>query len=109
MRCTLSEQTVLPGASAFAAQVDAARPNAMPLGGARADDARVWAALGAAGAIRGVYRDPPTVDAGRLATVLSTLDSQYGVGETLGVCVQLATVVPLLVDGARRAADGPVT
>jgi acyl-CoA dehydrogenase len=85
--------------SALCAALDKADP----------DDARaVWHALGASGVTAALYpaRDCGRVagrqpDPRRLATLLSELDARCPLGVTLSVCVQVATVVPLLseVDG----------
>lgn len=61
--------------------------------------ASVWAELGAAGRITAVYRDgrPESgVDADRLRAELARLDNAHDVGLVLGICVQLATILPLL-------------
>ncbi|WP_233221637.1 acyl-CoA dehydrogenase family protein [Streptomyces carminius] len=70
-----------------------------------ADGRRVWAALGSAGLLRGVYRagDPAAgVVPARLGALLAAADAHVGIGSTLASCVQLATAVPLLA-----AARGP--
>jgi citronellyl-CoA dehydrogenase len=67
----------------------------------------VWRALGRAGLIERVYRDgavPAGVDATRLGRLLAAVDERFPVGTTLSVCVQLATVLPILASGAGPAA-----
>ncbi|MCR6483507.1 acyl-CoA dehydrogenase family protein [Amycolatopsis sp. OK19-0408] len=66
----------------------------------------IWAALGAAGALRSAYRggDPALgVDPAGLGRLLSEVDAQADVGATLSLCVQLATAVPLLATGSGPA------
>ncbi|GII66302.1 hypothetical protein Skr01_63870 [Sphaerisporangium krabiense] len=67
-----------------------------------ASAAVVWRALGAAGLICGVYRDGgrPRVEPAALRRLLAALDDRLPVGATLGVCVQLATALPLLGQAA---------
>lgn len=63
------------------------------------DGPTVWRALAAAGRLAEAYRggDPRLgVDPVGLGRLLSDVDSGHGVGVTLSVCVQVATVVPLL-------------
>jgi len=67
----------------------------------------VWHALGRAGLVEQVYRDgavPAGVDATRLGRLLAAVDERFPVGTTLSVCVQLATVLPILATGAGPAA-----
>jgi citronellyl-CoA dehydrogenase len=71
----------------------------------------VWRALGRAGLIEQVY---PAVEAGpdpdRLGRLLAAVDRRFPVGTTLSVCVQVATVLPVLATGSpeilRRALTG---
>jgi alkylation response protein AidB-like acyl-CoA dehydrogenase len=63
-----------------------------------ADARAVWAALGAAGAVAevaGAARAVPP-DVRPLGDLLGWLDARVPAGVTLSVCVQIATVVPLL-------------
>jgi citronellyl-CoA dehydrogenase len=63
---------------------------------------QVWAALGAAGLLATVYRNgrpAAGVDPHGLGELLAAVDSRVGMGSTLGVCVQLATAIPLLATG----------
>ncbi|WP_340686952.1 acyl-CoA dehydrogenase [Amycolatopsis coloradensis] len=63
----------------------------------------IWAALGAADALRSAYRggDPALgVDPAGIGHLLSEVDAQASVGATLSLCVQLATAVPLLATGS---------
>jgi alkylation response protein AidB-like acyl-CoA dehydrogenase len=63
----------------------------------------VWAALGAAGAVDGVYVDGDPrrgVDPDRLGLLLATLDARAEGGVTLSACVQVATALPILAAGA---------
>ncbi|WP_243754515.1 acyl-CoA dehydrogenase [Labedaea rhizosphaerae] len=68
---------------------------------------RVWRALGRAGLIEQVYRDGSAaagVDPERLGRLLAEVDERFAVGATLAVCVQLATVLPVLATGGGPAA-----
>jgi alkylation response protein AidB-like acyl-CoA dehydrogenase len=80
----------------------------LPEPGAPASVRSVWRDLGAAGLIAPLYPEPagrPSAD--RLRDLLTALDARMPVGVTLGVCVQVATALPLLREGARSgpAAD----
>lgn len=79
-------------------------------------DARlVWSHLGTGGFIRGLYR--PSSDgrcvpeSARLGALLTELDLLLPLGTVLSVCVQVATVIPLLAEArtenrlARKLAD----
>ncbi|MFE7778862.1 acyl-CoA dehydrogenase family protein [Streptomyces sp. NPDC057445] len=73
-----------------------------------ADGRRIWAALGAAGRLAGVYREghpSAGADPGALGRLMADLDARFGIGSTLSVCVQIATAVPLLTLGGQPAAD----
>lgn len=68
----------------------------------------VWAALGASGALAGLYRRQDTrllLIPDRLRDLLTTLDQRGRNGVTLGACVQLATAIPLLAEGASTPAS----
>ncbi|ONI81716.1 hypothetical protein ALI144C_20230 [Actinosynnema sp. ALI-1.44] len=54
----------------------------------------VWRALGRARLIEQVGTDPD-----RLGRLLAAVDRRFPVGTTLSVCVQVATVLPILADG----------
>jgi citronellyl-CoA dehydrogenase len=63
----------------------------------------VWSALGQAGVLADLYPAPGTVrvttpDPARLRTLLTVLDATCGTGVVLGVCVQVATAVPVLLE-----------
>jgi citronellyl-CoA dehydrogenase len=63
--------------------------------------AEIWAALGAAGVLRDVYRDSANLcdlhlDPHRLRDLLGQVDARRTTGLTLSVCVQIATALPLL-------------
>lgn len=70
----------------------------------------VWAALGAAGVIRDLFRRGDVLgaspDPARLADLLGAVDTRADNGVTLAVLVQSASAVPLLA--ASAPADGPV-
>jgi citronellyl-CoA dehydrogenase len=73
---------------------------------------QVWRALGRAGLTGLVYRDGFGVRPDRLGRLLAEVDARFAVGTTLSVCVQLATVLPVLATGegpAARALDRAVT
>jgi citronellyl-CoA dehydrogenase len=75
---------------------------------ADAGGAQVWRALGRAGLIELVYRDgAPSagVHPDRLGRLLAEVDQRFAVGTTLSVCVQLATVLPVLATGGVPAAQ----
>ncbi|WP_254909686.1 acyl-CoA dehydrogenase family protein [Micromonospora sp. NBS 11-29] len=61
-----------------------------------ADPRAVWRALGVAGITAGLYPDGAQPHPGRLAALLTELDARCPLGVTLSVCVQVATVAPLL-------------
>nr|CEL14093.1 Butyryl-CoA dehydrogenase [Kibdelosporangium sp. MJ126-NF4] len=67
----------------------------------------VWRALGRAGVIEQVGSSP---EPDRLAHLLAAVDRRFPVGTTLAVCVQVATVLPILATGPadvlRRAQTG---
>ncbi|RKT82198.1 citronellyl-CoA dehydrogenase [Saccharopolyspora antimicrobica] len=68
----------------------------------------IWAALGQTGLIEQVYRHGSPgagVIPARLARVLAAVDARFPVGTTLSVCVQLATVLPLLAGDDGRPAQ----
>ncbi|MFI2710875.1 acyl-CoA dehydrogenase family protein [Micromonospora sp. NPDC018662] len=67
------------------------------LAGVDPTDARaVWRALGAGGVTAALYPDGDQPDPGRLSALLTELDTRCPLGVTLSVCVQVATVLPLL-------------
>lgn len=73
---------------------------------AHADGRQVWAALGAAGRLTGVYRDGDPaagVEPAALGRLMADVDARVGIGSTLSVCVQIATAVPLLALGGQPA------
>ncbi|MFG2577511.1 acyl-CoA dehydrogenase family protein [Streptomyces sp. NPDC048481] len=91
-----------------AAAALAALPAAAPV-------SEVWAALGAAGVLTGLYdhEDPnpatgtgTTLDPARLADLIKAVDARGDNGVTLGVLVQAASALPLLA--ACAPATGPV-
>ncbi|MFD7658940.1 hypothetical protein ACFV4N_33600, partial [Actinosynnema sp. NPDC059797] len=89
-----------PTTTGFAEQVERALTAVPPVPDATA----CWAALGKAGVLAEVYRDGRPergVDPGRLGVLLAALDGRGLNGVTLAACVQLATVLPLLAEGAR--------
>lgn len=69
--------------------------------------AELWRSLGEHGAIAGLYPDDVSAgpDARLLAVLLSELDATCSVGAVLAVCVQVATVIPLLA-GTRVISHG---
>jgi citronellyl-CoA dehydrogenase len=76
----------------------------------------VWRALGAAGALAGLYPGSgplgPVIDPERLGVLLRTVDDRADNGVTLGVLVQTASALPVLGSGAAprpSAAPSPVT
>ena len=75
----------------------------------------VWRALGAAGALTGLYRGRsalgPVVDPARLGALLRAVDAREDNGATLSVLVQTASAVPILGSGVRSASasSSPVT
>jgi alkylation response protein AidB-like acyl-CoA dehydrogenase len=76
------------GRSPFRDAVAAAIPEA-------ADGRALWRSLGRAGLLEPVAGGPE-VDAARLGDLLAELDARLPVGPVLSVCVQVATVLPLL-------------
>ena len=76
----------------------------------RPPDARtLWRALGKAGVISALYERPsgdsrcgPGIP--RLDVLLTELDSRYPTGLVLSVCVQVATVIPVLREATARGA-----
>ncbi len=76
-------------------------------------DARgLWRALGSRGLIAALSPDRTGVpEPGRLAALLEELDARLPVGLVLSVCVQAASIVPLLAEAQGRgtpdATDGP--
>lgn len=81
--------------STFRRDVAAALP-------ATTDALAVWRALGAGGLLDALSNAPPggrtDIDRRRLDDLLAELDARLPVGAVLSVCVQIATVVPLLRD-----------
>jgi alkylation response protein AidB-like acyl-CoA dehydrogenase len=63
-------------------------------------DARaLWLSLGSAGVLRSLQRESAQslwIDPAGLAELLAELDARYPPGPVLSVCVQVATVIPLL-------------
>lgn len=62
----------------------------------------VWAALGDADLLTGVYRDGQPIRGlapERLGGLLAAVDARADIGATLSVCVQVAAVLPLLATG----------
>lgn len=73
------------------------------------DPGAVWRALGAAGIVEALYPDGVQPDPRRLSALLTELDARCPLGVTLSVCVQVATVLPLLAGAtgpAERARRG---
>ncbi|MFG3100943.1 acyl-CoA dehydrogenase family protein [Streptomyces sp. NPDC048182] len=67
--------------------------------------AELWARLGSEGALRGIYRDGAPehgVVPGRLRDLIARAEAAEGTGPLLSVCVQAATVLPLLAEAGRR-------
>jgi citronellyl-CoA dehydrogenase len=67
--------------------------------------AQVWHRLGADGRIAALYTGPGgrTVDPAKLRDLLTAVDAEHSVGTTLGICVQAASVLPLLAAGTTPA------
>ncbi|MGW1987743.1 acyl-CoA dehydrogenase family protein [Streptomyces collinus] len=66
---------------------------------------RLWARLGAAGALRDIYREglpERGVIPDRLGDLIVRAEAQEDAGALLSVCVQAATVLPLLAEAGRR-------
>ncbi|MEU6073663.1 acyl-CoA dehydrogenase [Micromonospora sp. NPDC047074] len=71
-----------------------------------AQPSAAWCVLGRAGLLEPLYHGTPRrIRRDRLAGLLTELDAARPVGQTLSVCVQAATVVPLLDE---MAAHSPV-
>jgi acyl-CoA dehydrogenase len=72
-------------------------------GGACGDTRAVWRALGQRALIGSLYHDDVRrkLRSERLGVLLEELDRQLPVGVVLSVCVQVATVIPLLATMAR--------
>ncbi|GAB7046424.1 acyl-CoA dehydrogenase family protein [Catenuloplanes indicus] len=75
---------------------------------ADADSRQIWSALAADGLLREAYRDGDPgagVRPDGLRTVLTVVDERFSLGATLGVCVSVASAVPLLAgaDGGHPA------
>ncbi|MDG4800361.1 acyl-CoA dehydrogenase family protein [Micromonospora sp. WMMD980] len=74
------------------------------LSGVDPTDARaVWRALGAGGVVAALYPSGDQPDPVRLSALLTELDARCPLGVTLSVCVQVATVLPLLAGAAGPA------
>lgn len=88
--------------------LESARPAPAPLpapAGRHASGRELWASLGAAGALRGIYRDglpERGVVPARLRELMGGVEALEGAGPLLSVCVQAATVLPLLAEAGRR-------
>jgi acyl-CoA dehydrogenase len=93
----LSDLSALAG---FDARVDSA------LSGADEGDARrVWETLGACGIVDSLYHaDAHRLDHRRLDVLLTALDARASFGVVLSVCVQVATVIPILRESAAEHA-----
>lgn len=81
------------------------RPAARPVPTGRGSGRRLWARLGAAGALRGIYREELPergVIPARLRDLIVRTEAEEGTGPLLSVCVQAATVLPLLAEAGRR-------
>ncbi|MFJ8948332.1 acyl-CoA dehydrogenase family protein [Streptomyces sp. NPDC102395] len=81
--------------------VPTARPAPVGPGSGR----ELWARLGAAGALRGIYREglpERGVIPDRLRDLIVRAEAEEGAGPLLSVCVQAATVLPLLAEAGRR-------
>lgn len=67
---------------------------------------QAWRALGRSGVIESVYLDRPNGPGGwapdlqALSTVIEEADARLPTGVVLGLCVQLATVIPLMSESA---------
>lgn len=76
---------------------------------AEAPASAVWRALGAAGALAGLYRSSgplgPVIDPERLAVLLRAVDARADNGVTLSVLVQTASALPILGSEASTAAS----
>lgn len=101
---------VLPESTPAAAAEDGAAPGGdraevrAALSGVDPADARaVWRALGAGGVTAALYPNGDQPDPGRLSALLTELDARCPLGVTLSVCVQVATVLPLLAGAAGPA------
>jgi citronellyl-CoA dehydrogenase len=72
----------------------------------------VWAALGASGALAGLYHRQGrglTIIPGQLRGLLGALDQRGRNGVTLGACVQLAMAIPLLAGGTTAPAEAALS
>ncbi|WP_245716197.1 acyl-CoA dehydrogenase family protein [Micromonospora humi] len=85
-----------PGEHRAAPGGDRAEVRAVLAGVDPADARAVWRALGAGGVTAALYPHGVQPDPGRLAALLTELDAHCPLGVTLSVCVQVATVLPLL-------------
>jgi acyl-CoA dehydrogenase len=74
------------------------------LAGQPADARAVWRALGRAGVTAALYDRGPGPAPERLGGLLTELDARLPTGVVLSVCVQVATVIPLLRESAARSA-----
>ncbi|MEU4589642.1 acyl-CoA dehydrogenase family protein [Micromonospora aurantiaca (nom. illeg.)] len=83
---------------------DAAAVRAALSGVDPTDSGAVWRALGVPGIIEALYPDGVQPDPRRLSALLTELDARCPLGVTLSVCVQVATVLPLLA-GATGPAE----
>ncbi|MFE7131720.1 acyl-CoA dehydrogenase family protein [Streptomyces sp. NPDC057638] len=105
VRPGLSHRTeAIPPRDTTAAPASVPAPHPVPTD---ADGRRVWAALGAAGRLTGVYRDGDPAagtDPAALGRLMADCDARFGIGTTLAICVQIATALPLLTLGGDPAA-----
>jgi alkylation response protein AidB-like acyl-CoA dehydrogenase len=74
------------------------------LDGVPADARAVWRALGRRGVISELYPGGPDPAPARLGALLEGLDARLPTGVVLSICVQVATVIPLLLESSRRSA-----
>ncbi len=80
-------------------------PTARPAPADAASGRELWARLGAAGALRGLYREELPehgIVPDRLRDLIVRAEAHEGAGPLLSVCVQAATVLPLLAEAGRR-------
>ncbi|MGW4210846.1 acyl-CoA dehydrogenase family protein [Lentzea sp. NPDC004789] len=69
----------------------------------------MWHTLGRQGALRDLFGDGGELDIGRARELLTAVDERFPLGVTLGVCVQISSVLPAVVaeqaDAVRKAAE----
>lgn len=110
------------GLARFRRLVGAALDQAPP----GANSRELWLALGHGGVLAGLYQPDPPGGPGpaggsdtrpspdRLGVLLTEIDARYPTGPVLSVCVQAATALPVLAEGAgseatRKVRDGAIS